>query len=1120
MKHFLRFFAISALLATILLCPEFSRAQDNRLVVQGVVKDSDGAPLIGVSVVEAGTTNGVNTDLKGQYRIQVKYDSKLRFTYVGYEPLEIEVRKGKYNVTMKDAQLAIDQVVVTGYSQTELRKSTGSVGILDGKELNTSPVASVDYLLKGKLAGVSVQATSGRPGEVAQIRIRGQSTITGDAEPLWVVDGVPMQQDIPMPKITGSQFRSGDFTNLFTTGIGSINPNDIESITVLKDAAAAAIYGSRASGGVIVVTTKRGKPGATHVSYSGSVSVQTRPTRSNNLMNSREKLAWEQELWDEFSAPGFTATQGGVSTHYPVVGIVGMIRSGYGRFSGMSQSEQDAYIAQLGSHSTDWFASLFRNSIATNHNVSVSGGTEKLTYYTSLGYGRNNGILKNNHYDTYSFSSKVDARPNKRLYLGVNADFSYQKSKSPSNNVDMFRYAYFANPYERLYNEDGSYKPDDTYFTLHETNGSYTKAVPDNGFNLMREINETSSTDSSASIKLTGNLTYKITEHLQFTGLASFSYASNMSENINGKYTYAAFNDRPFENNTQSSKRVYGSISQNAAYNTSYILRGQLSYARTFADIHRLSVSAGAEIRSSYAKSIFEKRYGYDPVSGNHSTPLFPVVNEDGTISYDKLESFGRIMDGCAGQSISESAFASFYGTVDYILMNKYVFTFTARTDGSNNFGSKEQFNTNWSAGFSWNIDEEQFMKGGISKAISTMTLRLATGYTGGVNKSVYPLFIMDYNSSYRKTDDDSFRIGEIRNAPNPHLRWERTRDLKAALDVGFLKERLRFQVEVYHRKSMDLVTKVAVPVTTGFDAQSYNTSEQINKGIEFNLSATPINTRGFTWRISANIAYNRNELTKYTSPTGSLFGDYYVGYPLGKIFSGKPDGIDPETGLYNYKLRPDAVLNDMADYRNRNNYLFYVGTSNAPWNGGFTTSFTYKGFTLSMTGSFSLGGKVFNNIQSPAYADLLGSSGIDTEPIPNQMNDLYTHHLNVKRGVVNRWTEANPRTDGYPRLIDKYGGRLRDKNGVLISDFLPTSSTITNSPLLENVSYLKFGSVALIYTLPDRWVKRMHMSNMSVSFTMNNIYTVTNYSGIDPETPGAVYPQSRAFSIGLSMGF
>ena len=1125
LRNFLPFVFTSLLLVTILPAVAASESEGNKHPVWGTVKDTNGVPLVGVSVVVVGTHSGVNTDIKGTFRIIVADGATLRFSYIGYEPQELKIKPDRvgYDITLKEQSTDIGQVVVTGFAKTEIRKSTGSVAVIEGKDLKTSPLEGVDKLLQGKLAGVSVQSVSGRPGEAVKIRIRGASTITGNAEPLWVIDGVPMQKEVPTPPVSNTQIRSGDFSNIFATGIGGINPNDIESISVLKDAAAAAIYGSQAAGGVIVVTTKRGKSGPTHVNYSGTVSIQTRPVRSANLMNSREKLAWEQELWDEFAAAGYANNLQDGKSYYPVVGIVGMIRSGYGKYKGLSVAEQDARIAELGSHTTDWFEELFRTTVSTSHYLSISGGNPKMAYYLSMGYGNDQGIVLKNSYDRYNFNGKIDVTPNRVVSFGISTDFSYQTSKAPSSNVDMFKYAYFANPYERPYNDDGSYRADETYFSLSEINGSYTVALPENGFNLMREINETSAKSTSGNFTLTGNTTVNITKDLKFVGLASFSYISDHGENINGKNTYAAWMDRPFENNTTTSKRIYGSIYQTSTYNTNYMLRGHFAYGHTFNEIHRLNVLAGAQISRNYAKTIFTKRYGYDPVTGNHSTPLYPASGNNSVIDYDKLVSFGKTLDNSTGQAITENAMASFYGTIDYILLNRYVFNASVRSDGSNNFGSKEQFNATWSAGFSWNIDEESWMKGKISDVISSMTLRLATGYTGGVNKSVYPVIIMKYDNTFRISDTDSYRMGTISNAPNPHLSWEKTWDIKAGLDIGFFKDRLRLQVEAYNRKGYDLVTSSRVNSAVGFISQGYNTSEQVNRGVEFTLGATILRYKDFAWNFTANAAYNMNKLTKYVSPNSGIYGQYYVGYPQGMIITGKSTGIDPSTGFYNYELRPDAKINEVADYRNMQNYLFYVGTSTAPWTGGFNTSVRYKGLTLSMNGVFSLNGKVLNDIVSPASYSSVSDrnmTGVDKEPIPNSKYDLYVNHLNVVRDVTYRWTPDNPVTDGYPRLIDIYGGRLYDQNGNLIAQSLPSESRVTNCLLLENVSYLKISSLTLLYDLPGAWVKKLHMQNCSVSFTMNNLATFTNYSGLDPETPGAVYPQCRSYSIGLSIGF
>lgn len=308
-----------------------------------------------------------------------------------------------------------------------------------------------------------------------------------------------------------------------------------------------------------------------------------------------------------------------------------------------------------------------------------------MTYYVSGGFGFNNGIVVKTDSRSTNLSAKIDTRPAKWMKLGISTDFSYQKANAPSSNVNMFRYAYFANPYEKLYNADGSYAPDRTWFTLGYANGNiHSTNIPDNGFNLMREINETSSLSTSTSFTIQGNTTIEICKGLNFTGLGSFSYYGDLSENINGKNSYAAFSDRPFEESFYS-KRTYGSITQQTTTNTSWLLRGQLNYAQTFADIHSISAIAGAEVRSSYAKSLFSKRYGYDSVTGNHSTPLFPS-GSDGKIDYEKLVNFGDKMDGSNGQFISENAFASFYGTLTYTLMNRYILSGTIRSDGSNNF--------------------------------------------------------------------------------------------------------------------------------------------------------------------------------------------------------------------------------------------------------------------------------------------------------------------------------------------------------------------------------------------------------------------------------------------------
>ncbi len=475
-----------------------------------------------------------------------------------------------------------------------------------------------------------------------------------------------------------------------------------------------------------------------------------------------------------------------------------------------------------------------------------------------------------------------------------------------------------------------------------------------------------------------------------------------------------------------------------------------------------------------------------------------------------ELLSYRNTVDALSGQSRSKTAFASFYGALDYAFRDKYIANMTVRSDGSNNFGSKEQFNYTWSAGLAWNIDEEEFMKA-FQPVISRATVRLSTGLTGGVNKSVYPQIIMSYQG-YRSTDLDTYRMGGISNAPNPNLRWEHTRDYNASLDMGFLNNRINMLISAYRRKGYDLVTSVSVVSTTGFTTQSYNTSEQINQGIELTLNAIPLKLKNFSWSVTGNVAYNQNKLTLYDAPNNYVFSPTRLDYPLSSLFKGKYLGIDEATGMLNFALRPGTDIASSADKRNMYNYVYYIGTENAPWTGGFSTLASYKNFTLSMSTSFAFGAKKNSTVSNDfAYSGRL--SGTHVNQYQTQSADLYTAHLNKPKEAANRWTPTNHITNGYPRLIDTYGPAISvDLDNV-------SSSSITDGADYCNASYWKIGSISLMYSVPEEIVKRMGLTNLGFSFTANNIATITNFKGMNPESPGAVYPISRSFSFGLNVG-
>ena len=826
-------------------------------VIKGIVLDPAGNPLPGAGVlVKEIPGKGVSADLDGKFEINVPEKARtLVVSSLGMASYEYAIPlkpQANVEITLEYEQNFLDQVVVTGYAQTSVKRITGSVGIVSSDKLTASPISSVSSLMQGQVAGVSISATTGQPGVQSKIRIRGTNNLSGSSDPLWVVDGVPMQNE--SASMTKEELATGGFDNIFVTGIGNINPNDIESITILKDAAAAAIYGSRAANGVIVVTTKKGQAGRMKVNYSNNFTWSFKPQKNLDLMNSAEKLAWEQELWDEFSADRYQQSLTDNTIVYPVVGIVGQIRAGVGPYASIkgNTAAQDAAIAELSTVNTDWYSHLFRNAFSHNHHLSLSGGSNKSTYYVAMGFNDDNGMLIRNNYQRYSLNSKVAITPVDRLKIEVGYDMSRQSSVSPDSYVDAFKYAYFANPYEKAYNQDGSYAADNTYFSLGYYNGRGVEEVmPENGFSILRELHNNTTTTVNWTNTVRGQMDLTILEPLKFVGLASYTYANNGTDKIVDKNTYTAFRDR-LGNDDKKQDNLYGSISQNRTDRNSYVARGHFAYNDTFKDIHTLSVLAGAEVRGSKSNSIFTKRYNYDPQTGTTSLPQISGPQDEWVKEVERLN----------GEYFSESRYASFYASADYYLSDRYVFNASFRTDGSSNFGSDRQFNPTWSAGAAWHFAHEKWLKGSV---LSHGTFRLAYGFTGDVNTSAPHHLVLQYTQQmYRYYDGKAYLLGTIPSAPNPELSWEKTQDMKAGVDVGFFKDRLNFNTEAYYRISTDVVTSSQVSSTTGYTYVYFNSADIMNSGVEATLSGDIIKKRDLKLSASVNFAYNYNKVLKY----------------------------------------------------------------------------------------------------------------------------------------------------------------------------------------------------------------------------------------------------------------
>ena len=1096
----------------LLFCTLQFTAAAQSIRFSGQVTDTDGAPVIGAGLVcIEKNTAGTTTDLDGNFSITLPAGAKtVKFSSVGMKELVYQLIPGRtenVRIIMEWENTELDQVVVTGYAQTSVKRITGSVAVLNSEKFEAKAISSVDALMQGDVAGVSIKSLSGQPGTQAKITIRGSNNITGSSAPLWVVDGVPLQSE--SPALSSEQLATGGFDNIFVNGIGNINPNDIESITILKDAAAAAIYGSRAANGVIVVTTKKGEAGKMRISYNNTFSWSFKPERSLNLMNSSEKLSWEDELWNEFSAAKYAASLTDNTVIYPVVGIVGQIRAGLGDFASMKgdKAAQDKYIESLRNVDTNWYNLLFRNSFSQGHHLSLSGGSGKSTYYVALGLNDEDGMLIHNDYRRYNVNAKMTLTPTDWARIDVGMEAARQESKMPYSTVDPFYYAFFSNPYERAYNADGSYAADNTWFTLGYYNGRGAEQVmPKNGFNIIRELDSNYSKTANTNGTFRAQTDFRIIEPLHFVGLVSYSYSNNSTDKVIDKYSYSAFRDR-LGSDDRSQTNLYGNISQNRTNRNSYVARGHFSFNKTFAETHTVNLLAGAELRGSGSNTIFTKRYNYDPKTGTTSLPQISGPQDEWLSEVEKLN----------GEYFSKTRYASFYASADYYLGKSIVLNASFRTDGSSNFGNNKQFNPTWSAGAAWHIGEEAWMKKALP-ALSHATLRAAYGFTGDVNTSTSHLLVIQYlQQQYRYFGDETFNLGTIPSAPNPDLGWEKTQDAKAGLDFGLWKDRLTLNTEYYYRLSTDVVTSSPVQSTTGFTHVYFNAADIMNSGIELTLNGKIIQTKDWGLSAAVNFAYNYNKVLKYNpvSKSGITSKDRYVeGYPTGAIFSGKYAGIASDTGLYQFELRPDATISTATDLNKPDNYRYFLGTTIAPYTGGFNLSASWRQLRLSISGVYSFGCKTYENFRYPASYSNASHSGVSTETVQSQFSDLYGNHLNVEKDRTNRWTATHTTGVKYPRIYDYFDGKYN------FASYNPMDSSIIDAVYLKNNSYLRIKSIILTYSLPGAAVKKMRMRGLSFNVSLNNFFTFTKYDGMDPEIPGATYPTTRSVSAGMNIEF
>lgn len=782
--------------------------------VQGVVISSeDNLPLIGASVYvtaedlkkagSAQTTMGVITDVDGQFSIAIPAGITRFFcSYVGYDVLEVKLVPGKehYEITLHASSQMLDAVVVTGYQTVERRKLTAAVSKLDISDETIGAVKSIDQALAGQIAGLSVSPTSGAPGAPAKIRIRGTASLNGTQDPLWVLDGIPLEgTDVPEPD------ELNDITNMKQSSIAGLNPADIENITILKDAAATAIYGARAANGVIVITTKKGKVGKPVISFSSRFTYT--PTLSLdrlNLLNSAEKVGLEMDMIRNNYSPD--NHKGGVYN----------ILSNYNELSAFQNggwdalsSDTQAAINRLKSVNTNWGDILFRDAFSQEYNLSLSGGTERVTYYTSFGYYKEDGNVDGVGMDRFNLVGKTSYKVNSILKVG--ASMFANRRKNTNYLTDAYGmsnpvfYSRKANPYFELYDKNGNYNYD--YDIQNNTD-------KDLGFNIFEERQNTSNESVVNSFSSIFDAELRFNDKWKLTSQFGYQLEKTSREEIADWESYAMRYYYKLSEYSQGGETKHflpeGGMQKSYENSNSQITwKAMGEYRDSFNDIHELEVMAGTELRKTWYETLFSAGYGFDRKTLTTKPVIFP--NESYATSFPLHQT-----------TYKENAYVSFYSTASYSLLNRYTVGGSIRFDGSDLFGvdKKYRYLPLYSVSALWRLSQEPFMQQ--AKWVDNLVFRASYGLQGNIDKNTSPFLLGTYRSE-SILPGVSEDVIIINSAPNKKLRWEKTQSVNAGFDFSVLNQAINLSVDYYYRKGTDLIALRMLPLETGFTSMNVN---------------------------------------------------------------------------------------------------------------------------------------------------------------------------------------------------------------------------------------------------------------------------------------------------------
>ena len=1045
--------------------------------ITGTVVDSQG-PIIGASVVVKGTSNGVATDFDGNFSLNANPGQTLVISYIGYVNKEVKVTANQtnYNITLEEDKQMLDEVVVVGYGTMKKSDISGSSVSLGEKAMKGSIITSLDQSLQGRAAGVTAVSTSGAPGTASSIRVRGQATINSNAEPLYVIDGVIIQSGSTNGQGLGFGDKLDNGTASSVSPLSTINPADIVSMEILKDASATAIYGAQGANGVVLITTKHGKAGEAKFSYDG-MTAWSRQTKRLDMMNLREFA----DYYNDFVTYGI---------------------------GGLKEDPYYSDTSLLGK-GTNWQDAIFRTAFQHQHQVSAQGGTDKMQYYLSAGYMNQDGTIIGSNFNRLSVRANLDAQLKSWLKIGLNATFSDSNDdlKLTDGAEGIVGFALTSIPEAPIYDIEGGYA------SFARENYSIHNPIA----KAMEQSNKLNRK------KLSGNIFADITPIKDIVWHAELGYDINYSkaevfDNTIDLPNWKETNESSWQKNNS----------------TFWQLKNYVTYSHTFAEKHSVTAMVGQEC--------WESKYDYERV-WNGNLPSDAVHNPYLGQSTPTIN-----------VGYGSSSMASFFTRWTYSFDNRYNATYTYRYDGSSNFGPNNRWAGFHSVAASWRFTNEKFFeKSPLAKFISNGKIRVGWGQTGNANITSYV-----WGVTMQQVPSGLGNGYRPQNIPNLDVRWEKQEQIDLGIDIGFLHDRINLTVDWYQKESKDMLMELQLPSymgTQGNDnsklrAPMGNYGHIRNTGVEITLSTHPLVGK-FEWDSEAQISFNRNKLMALNGTASAAIMGYaqwgatlvslsnigeslysFYGYVTDGIYkdledietSPKPSNSYPTDGVFNsantvwpgdikFKdLNGDGVI----DENDRTN----IGSPMPKFTFGWTNTFRYKNFDLSIFVNGTYGNKIMNltkrglTTMSSAWSnqhkdvnDRARLEPIDASIVYTDGTKWYQHIDNVQ--VSNSGTSTPRAIIGDPNDNDRISDRY-----------------------IEDGSYLRIKNISLGYTVPKKFLNKFGLDNLRVYCNIQNLATITSYSGYDPEigvsTMGSNvygvdygrYPSPTTYSFGLNMSF